>query len=108
MPLLGGAPATTRLERARPKVAALAVHEGRTYLEQLREAGASGRVLDRADEEVPRPIARGHADEDVAASPDISVGAIEARKTRPMQKLGLSSRAEIVAYAVQRGWPAGI
>ena len=50
MPVLNGAMATARLRRARPglRVVALTVHEDRTYLKQLLEAGASGYVLKRA------------------------------------------------------------
>lgn len=50
MPGVGGAEATERLKRARPdiKVLALTVHEDRTYLKQVLEAGASGYVLKRA------------------------------------------------------------
>jgi DNA-binding NarL/FixJ family response regulator len=50
MPGLGGAEATERITRTRPeiRVLALTVHEDRTYLRQLLEAGASGYVLKRA------------------------------------------------------------
>lgn len=50
MPELNGAMATARLKQARPgiRVVALTVHEDKTYLKQLLEAGASGYVLKRA------------------------------------------------------------
>jgi DNA-binding NarL/FixJ family response regulator len=50
MPELNGAMATAQLKQARPgiRVVALTVHEDKTYLKQLLEAGASGYVLKRA------------------------------------------------------------
>jgi DNA-binding NarL/FixJ family response regulator len=47
---MSGAMATSRLRQARPeiRVVALTVHEDKTYLRQLLEAGASGYVLKRA------------------------------------------------------------
>ena len=50
MPELSGAMATAQLKQARPgiRVVALTVHEDKTYLKQLLEAGASGYVLKRA------------------------------------------------------------
>lgn len=159
MPELSGAMATARLKQARPgiRVVALTVHEDKTYLKQLLEAGASGYVLKRAvadelirairtvagggtyldpvvagkvvggfvhgppaagesrghvlsdrEEEVLRLIAQGHTNKDIAARLDISVKTVETYKTRSMEKLGLGSRAEIVRYAVGRGWLAEV
>jgi DNA-binding NarL/FixJ family response regulator len=50
MPGMGGAQATTRLRAARPdrKVVALTVHEDKSYLRLMLEAGAAGYVLKRA------------------------------------------------------------
>ncbi len=50
MPQLNGAQATQRLKQACPRVAVLAltVHEDKSYLRELLEAGASGYVLKRA------------------------------------------------------------
>jgi DNA-binding NarL/FixJ family response regulator len=50
MPEMRGKAATARLKQARPeiRVVALTVHEDRTYLKQLLEAGASGYVPKRA------------------------------------------------------------
>ena len=50
MPGLGGTEAAERIKQARPdiKVLALTVHEDRTYLKQVLEAGASGYILKRA------------------------------------------------------------
>lgn len=65
MPVLGGASATERIHRDRPgvRVLALTVHEDRSYLQQLLQAGASGYLLKRAaaDELIHaiRAVARG-------------------------------------------------
>src|SRR4051812_49874970 len=50
MPGLNGAQVTTRLRQANPgrKVLALTVHEDKSYLRLLLEAGAAGYVLKRA------------------------------------------------------------
>jgi len=158
MPSLGGAPATERIRRDRPevRVLALTVHEDRSYLQQLLQAGASGYLLKRAaaddlihairtvarggtyldpgltgkvlggllgrsappgappgdalsdrEEEVLRLIARGHTNREIAARLDVSVKTVETHKARAMEKLGLDSRAAIVAYAIRWGWLSG-
>lgn len=59
MPRMNGAEATRQLRASRPdlKVIALTVHEDRSYLHELLEAGASGYVLKRAaGEELIRAI----------------------------------------------------
>lgn len=59
MPRLNGAEATRQLRAERPemKIIALTVHEDRSYLHELLEAGASGYVLKRAaGEELIRAI----------------------------------------------------
>lgn len=58
------------------------------------------------EEEVLRLIARGFTNREIAAHLDVSVKTIETHKARFMQKLGLESRAAIVAYAIGRGWMA--
>jgi DNA-binding NarL/FixJ family response regulator len=158
MPRLSGAQAAERITRERPevKVLALTVHEDRSYLQQLLQAGASGYLLKRAaaadlihairavarggiyldtslaggvlgglmtraphpgspsgvvlsdrEEEVLRLIARGHTNREIAAQLDLSVKTVETHKARAMEKLGVGSRAGIVAYAIQAGWMAG-
>jgi DNA-binding NarL/FixJ family response regulator len=158
MPALGGAPATERIRRDRPevRVLALTVHEDRSYLQQLLQAGASGYLLKRAaaddlihairtvarggsyldpgltgkvlgglagrppradsppgdalsdrEEEVLQLIARGHTNREIATRLDVSVKTVETHKARAMEKLGLDSRAAIVAYAIRWGWLSG-
>lgn len=156
MPLLNGAEATRRVKASCPdvKVLALSVHEDKSYLRELLEAGASGYVLKRAaaedlikairivagggvyldpqmagtlvssfvrsrpplrgqiegadlserEAEVVRLIAQGHSNKEIAAQLSLSVKTVETYKARSMSKLGLSSRADLVRYALEQGW----
>ena len=66
-----------------------------------------GDALSDREEEVLRLIARGFTNREIAAQLDVSVKTIETHKARAMEKLGLESRAAIVAYAIQWGWLSG-
>ncbi|HEX5273168.1 MAG TPA: response regulator transcription factor [Gemmataceae bacterium] len=155
MPGMSGAEATEWLKRLHPavKVLALTVHEDKSYLRLLLEAGARGYVLKRAaaeelihairtvaaggvyldptlagkvvggfvrrsagsappegsdltdrEAEVVRLIASGHGNKEIAAQLGLSVKTVETYKARSLEKLGLKSRADLVRYALQRGW----
>lgn len=155
LPQLSGTQATQQLKQARPnvRVLALTVHEDKSYLRELLEAGASGYLLKRAaaedlirairlvaaggvyldphlagtivgtlvrkrstktllqgsdlsdrETEVLRLIAKGHSNKEIASQLNLSVKTIETYKTRSMDKVGLSSRTDIVRYAYHRGW----
>ena len=154
MPDLDGVQATRELRGRCPdvKVLALTVHEERSYLRDLIEAGASGYVLKRSaaedlvhavqvvargdmyldpsvtavvlgnfartrpsddrastalsdrETEVMQLIAQGHSNKDIAARLDISVKTVETYKARSKEKLGLTGRADIVRFALQKGW----
>ena len=71
---------------------------------------AAGRGSRREDElsereaEVVRLIARGFSNKEIAAQLDLSSKTVETYKARSLEKLGLSSRSDLVSYAVQRGW----
>jgi DNA-binding NarL/FixJ family response regulator len=67
---------------------------------------AQGGELSDREEEVLRLIARGFTNREIAARLDVSVKTIETHKARGMEKLGLESRAGIVAHAIRRGWLA--
>ena len=154
MPEVNGVEATRDVRRKCPdvRVLALTVHEERSYLRDLIEAGASGYVLKRSaaedlvhalrvvargdmyldpsvtvavlgklarphpreespgadlserESEVLQLIAQGHSNKDIAGRLKISVKTVETYKARSMEKLGLKSRADIVRFAVQKGW----
>ena len=71
---------------------------------------AAGRGSRREDElsereaEVVRLIARGFSNKEIAAQLGLSSKTVETYKARSLEKLGLSSRSDLVSYAVQRGW----
>ncbi len=77
-----------------------------TSLPPARQNGeytAGARLSDR-ESEVLRLIAEGHAVKDIAAKLAISTRTLETYRARAMEKLSLKTRADIVRYALQRGW----
>jgi len=67
----------------------------------------SGQALSELSEretEVLRLIAWGYSNKEVANRLNISVKTIESHKANAMKKLGMSSRIDIVRYAVVQGW----
>ncbi len=156
MPEMTGAQVAEALKAERPelKVLALTVHQDKSYLRSLLEAGASGYILKRAaahelvqairtvaaggiyidptlaakmvgnflragrraeadrlgpalsdrEEEVLRLIAQGLSNKEIAARLEVGIKSIESYKARAIQKLGFSGRADIINYALQKGW----
>jgi DNA-binding NarL/FixJ family response regulator len=76
-----------------------------SYVRQ-KSTKTSGRpdALTLREEEVLRLVAQGYINKEIAARLDISVKTVETHKSNFMYKLGLHSRAEIVRYALSRGW----
>jgi len=60
--------------------------------------------LSTREAEVMRLIAWGYSNKEVAEQLQVSVKTVETHKTRAMQKLGMTSRIEIVRYALLNGW----
>ncbi len=60
--------------------------------------------LSDREAEVLRLIALGYANKEIAALLNVSVKTVETFKTRSLEKLKLSSRVDIVRYAIERGW----
>jgi DNA-binding NarL/FixJ family response regulator len=67
-------------------------------------AGKPGAVVSDRESEVLRLIASGYSNKEIAASLSLSVKTVEAHKANGMRKLGLTSRIDIVKYAVLQGW----
>ena len=65
---------------------------------------AEGSELSDREAEVVRLIAAGHSNKEIAGRLDLSVKTVETYKARSLEKLGLHSRADLVRYALQRGW----
>lgn len=57
--------------------------------------------------DVVRLIALGHSNKEIAAKLAISVKTVETHKARALERLGLHSRADLVQFALQRGWLQG-
>jgi two-component system, NarL family, response regulator NreC len=96
-----------------------AVAQGDTYI----EPGLAGPLLQRAfthggtsrtgparelltarEEEVMRAIAWGRSNKEIAGELGLSIKTVESYKAAATEKLHLRTRAEIVRYAVTRGW----
>jgi two-component system, NarL family, response regulator NreC len=92
--------------------AVLLASEGRTYLNP--QLGA--RLAAQPPESDPRPdnlspreievlklIAMGHTNGEIASSLFLSVRTVESHRAHIQQKVGLTTRAELVSYARDRG-----
>ncbi|MBI1764864.1 MAG: response regulator transcription factor [Acidobacteria bacterium] len=71
---------------------------------QLPQPGGSMVDMTEREESVLRLIAWGHSNKEIADQLGISVKTVEYHKARAMEKLTLRSRAEVVNYALHRGW----
>jgi two-component system, NarL family, response regulator NreC len=92
--------------------AVLAAAEGRTYLNpelgaklavQPPEGAARPDGLSPREIEVLRLIALGHTNTEIAKSLFLSVRTVESHRSRIQHKVGVTTRAELVGYARQRG-----
>jgi two-component system response regulator NreC len=84
--------------------------EGRTYLQPELGArlaaepeAASPDDLSQRELEVLRLIALGHTNNEVAEKLYLSVRTVESHRAHIQEKLGLTSRSELVRYALDRG-----
>ena len=64
---------------------------------------SKGDLTDR-ESEVLRLIAFGYSNKEIGTRLELSVKTIEAHKANAMRKLGISSRIDIVRYAILQGW----
>jgi len=71
-----------------------------------RSAGSTETTVALTDREteVLRLISWGHSNKEIASRLDLSVKTVETHKANAMKKLGMSSRIDIVRYAVLQGW----
>ena len=67
------------------------------------DQGEEVHLTDRESQVMLR-VAQGFSNKEIAAQLDISVKTVETHKLRSMEKLGLQSRAEVVQFALRRGW----
>ncbi len=66
--------------------------------------GSSSETLSLREEEVLRSIAWGRSNKEIAAELGLSIKTVESYKAAAIEKLHLRTRADIVRYAVTRGW----
>ena len=67
---------------------------------------ATGMALSEREEAVIRLVAQGFTNREIAQRLDLSVKTVETYRARAMEKLGLSTRADLVRHAAARGWLA--
>lgn len=70
---------------------------------QVIPAEGQSQITER-ESEILRLISWGHSNKDIANRLELSVKTVEVHKTNAMKKLGMSSRIDIVRYAVLQGW----
>ena len=63
-----------------------------------------GGELSERETEVLTRIARGHAMKMIASALQVGLRTVETYKARGMEKLNIKTRAELVRYAIERGW----
>ena len=63
-----------------------------------------GAALTERERDVLRQIAWGYSNKEIAERLDISIKTVEAHKANALKKLDMSSRIDIVRYAVLQGW----
>jgi DNA-binding NarL/FixJ family response regulator len=83
-----------------PKLAAKVMG---SYSDRGPRGEAKGNLSDR-ESEVLRLIALGYSNKEIAARLFLSVKTIEVHKANAMRKLNLTSRIDLVRYAIFQGW----
>lgn len=71
---------------------------------EARAVGLPRDELTPREIEVLRLVARGYANREIAAELSISVKTVDTHKANGMSKLGMSSRIELVRFAILQGW----
>jgi DNA-binding NarL/FixJ family response regulator len=76
-----------------------------SYFGRHTKKQSAGEVtLSDREADVLRLIALGHSNKEIAARLDLSVKTVEAHKANAMRKLDMTSRIDIVRYAMLQGW----
>ena len=102
-----------------------AVMRGEVYIHPAMTRGLLGDLVDRSrdltalgrsvrsedalserEAEVIKQVARGHTNQEIADQLSLSVKTVETYRARAMEKLGMSNRATLVQYALDKGWLA--
>lgn len=64
----------------------------------------SATELTPREEQIATMVAYGHTNKEIAAALGITVKTVETHKSNIMEKLGLTSRAQLVQFALEHGW----
>lgn len=64
----------------------------------------AGQPLTDRESEILRYIALGYSNREISEQMGISVKTVEAHKANSMKKLNISTRREIISYAILQGW----
>ena len=83
-----------------PKLAAKVMDN---YSDRGARGEAKGNLTDR-ESEVLRLIALGYSNKEIAARLSLSVKTVEVHKANAMRKLNITSRIDLVRYAIFQGW----
>lgn len=68
------------------------------------ERGNPTSILSEREEAVTRLVAQGYSNKEIASRLKVSVKTVETYKARSFEKLNMSSRVELVRYALICGW----
>lgn len=71
---------------------------------QARGRGSDAEQLTSREREVLQLLAEGKSNRDIADELSISIKTVETHRANMMTKLGLSSKTELVKYALRKGW----
>jgi two-component system, NarL family, response regulator NreC len=63
-----------------------------------------GAALSEREREVVQRVVQGHSNKEIAGQLSLSVKTVETYRARALEKLGLTSRAALVRYALEQGW----
>jgi two-component system response regulator NreC len=83
----------------------LAEHVVGQYVRRLRAAtDLLGTELSEREHDVVLGIVQGYSNKEIAVQLSLSVKTVETYRARAMEKLGVTSRAALVRYALAQGW----
>jgi DNA-binding NarL/FixJ family response regulator len=83
-----------------PKLAAKVMD---TFTDRAARGEAKGTLTDR-ESEILRLIALGYSNKEIAARLSLSVKTVEVHKANAMRRLNITSRIDLVRYAIFQGW----
>jgi two-component system response regulator NreC len=83
-----------------PKLAAKVMDN---YTDRAARGEAKGNLTDR-ESEILRLIALGYSNKEIAARLSLSVKTVEVHKANAMRRLNITSRIDLVRYAIFQGW----